>query len=63
MLCLSRAAKESVIITLEGREVVVTVLEVRGPKIRLGFQAPREVRIDRAEVAEKRKREGPRPAA
>jgi carbon storage regulator CsrA len=63
MLCLQRVAKESVVVSIDGREVRITILEVRGPKVRLGFQAPREIQIDRAEVAEKRRREGPRPAA
>ena len=61
-LVLSREPKEAVIITLDGRECRVTVLEVRGSKVRLGFSAPREVRIDREEVAERRKDEPPRAA-
>jgi carbon storage regulator CsrA len=30
--------------------VVVTVAEIRGDKVRLGFSAPREIRVDRSEV-------------
>ncbi len=47
MLVLTRRAGESVII---GDEVVVTVVEVRGDVVRLGIQAPREVKVHREEV-------------
>lgn len=33
-----------------GRDVVVTVLEVRGDQVRLGIVAPREVDVHREEV-------------
>lgn len=47
MLVLSRRAGESIII---GREVTVTVLEVRGDQIRIGIDAPRKVSVHREEV-------------
>lgn len=47
MLVLSRKPNESVII---GENIVVTVIEVRGDKVRLGIQAPREVAVHRQEV-------------
>lgn len=47
MLVLSRRAGESIII---GREVTVTVLEVRGDQIRIGIDAPRAVSVHREEV-------------
>ena len=52
MLVLSRKKGESVMI--DGG-IIVTVVEVRGDKVRLGFEAPREVTIDRKEVFEKKK--------
>jgi carbon storage regulator len=47
MLVLSRKRNESVVIN---DQVVVTVVEVRGDKVRLGIQAPRDVPIHRSEV-------------
>ena len=47
MLVLTRRAGESVMI---GDDVVVTVLEARGDVIRLGIQAPKDVRVHREEV-------------
>ena len=47
MLVLTRRAGESVMI---GDDVVITVLEARGDVIRLGIQAPRDVRVHREEV-------------
>jgi len=50
MLVLSRKKNESVIITLpDGREIVVVVVEIDRGKIRLGFQADADVKIDRRE--------------
>ena len=47
MLVLSRKRNESIVIN---DQVVVTVLEVRGDKVRLGIQAPRDVPIHRSEI-------------
>jgi carbon storage regulator len=47
VLVLTRRAGESVMI---GDDVVVTVLEARGDVIRLGIQAPKDVRVHREEV-------------
>ncbi len=47
MLVLSRKRNESVVIN---DQIVVTVLEVRGDKVRLGIQAPRDVPIHRSEI-------------
>ena len=47
MLVLTRRAGESVMI---GDDVVITVLEARGDVIRLGIQAPRDVRVHREEI-------------
>jgi len=47
MLVLTRKAGESVMI---GDDVVITVLEARGDVIRLGIDAPKNVRVHREEV-------------
>ncbi len=47
MLVLSRKLNESVVIN---DQIVVTVVEVRGDRVRLGIQAPRDVPIHRSEV-------------
>ena len=49
MLVLSRKKDESIII---GEAVTVTVIEVRGDKVRLGIDAPRDVPVHRQEVAD-----------
>jgi carbon storage regulator len=35
-----------------GKDIVVTVLEVRGEQVRIGIQAPRDVEVHREEVFE-----------
>jgi carbon storage regulator len=47
VLVLSRKKNESIVI---GDRVVVTVVEIRGDKVRLGIDAPKEVPIHRQEV-------------
>lgn len=49
MLVLSRRVGERLVI---GDGIVVTVIEVRGDGVRLGIDAPRSVRVHRAEVLE-----------
>ena len=49
MLVLSRRVGERLVI---GDDIVVTVIEVRSDGVRLGIDAPREVRVHRAEVLE-----------
>ena len=53
MLVLSRKKDESIIIN---DNIVVTVVEIRGDKVRLGFDAPKEVPIHRREVYDAIKR-------
>ena len=55
MLVLSRKKKESIII---GDGIVLTVIEIRGDKVRLGFEAPKEVPIHRQEVYDAIHRKG-----
>lgn len=47
MLVLSRKKSESIVIN---DDIVITVVEVRGDKVRLGIQAPREIPVHRKEV-------------
>jgi len=49
MLVLSRKKDESIVIN---GSIVVTVVEVRGDKVRLGIVAPRDVSVHRSEVIE-----------
>lgn len=55
MLVLSRRVKEAVVIN---NEVVVTVEEVRGGRVKLGISAPEHVSIRRPDA-----KGSPRPAA
>lgn len=54
MLVLSRQRDESIVI---GDNIVVTVVDVRGDKVRLGIEAPREVSVHRREIYEAIQRE------
>jgi carbon storage regulator len=47
MLVLSRKKNESIVVD---DSIVITVVEIRGDKVRLGIEAPREVPIHRSEV-------------
>jgi carbon storage regulator len=47
MLVLSRKKSESIVIN---DDIVITIVEVRGDKVRLGIQAPRDVPVHRKEV-------------
>lgn len=50
MLVLSRKAHQSIII---GGDIKVTIVEVKGPTVRLGIEAPKTVVVHREEVAAK----------
>jgi len=63
MLVLSRQRDECVIIG-EGEDAVkVQVVDIRGDKVRLGFEAPKSVKIHREEVYNKIHEEHPEPVA
>jgi carbon storage regulator CsrA len=47
MLVLSRKAREQIQI---GDEVVVTILQVKGQSVRIGIEAPKNVRVLRSEL-------------
>lgn len=48
MLVLSRQRDESIIIA--NGEIVITVVDIRGDKVRLGIQAPIDIPVHREEV-------------
>jgi carbon storage regulator len=49
MLVLSRKKNESIVIN---NDIRIVVVEIRGDKVRLGVEAPREVPVHRHEVYE-----------
>jgi carbon storage regulator len=49
MLVLSRKKNESIVIY---DNIVVTVIEIRGDKVRLGIEAPKNVSVHRQEIYE-----------
>ncbi len=54
MLVLSRHRDESIMI---GDDVVVTIVDIRGDKVRLGIDAPTSIPVHRQEVYEAIQRE------
>ena len=54
MLVLSRHRDESIMI---GDDVVVTIVDIRGDKVRLGIEAPQHIPVHRQEVYEAIQRE------
>lgn len=50
MLVLSRSRLESIII---GDHIKITIIDVRGDKVRVGVQAPRTVSVHREEIWDK----------
>ena len=59
MLILLRHRDEQIVI---GDEITVTVVKIRGDKVRLGIDAPRDVQVHRREVFD-RIRDGNNPPA
>ncbi len=64
MLVLSRKKNESIVIN---DDITIVVVEIRGDKVRLGVEAPKEVPVHRREVYDAIKRQAEqgndRPAA
>ena len=54
MLVLSRQRDESIII---GDNIVITIVDIRGDKVRLGINAPKDIPVHREEVYEAIQRE------
>ena len=59
MLVLSRQRDETIMI---GDEIEITVVDIRGDKVRLGISAPTEISVHRQEVYEAIQRENRRAA-
>lgn len=57
MLVLSRHRDESIMI---GDDVVITIVDIRGDKVRLGIEAPQSIPVHRQEVYEAIQRENRR---
>jgi carbon storage regulator len=51
MLVLTRNVSEKIVI--DGN-IVITVVAIKGNKVRIGIEAPDDVRVDRQEVHERR---------
>jgi len=54
MLVLSRQKDESIVI---GDDIVITIVDVRGDKVRLGINVPREISVHRQEIYDAIQRE------
>jgi len=54
MLILTRRAGEGLRI---GDDIEVTVMAVNGSQVRIGINAPRDVAVDREEIAERKRRD------
>ncbi len=54
MLVLSRKKNQQIVID---ENVVITVVQIRGDKVRLGIEAPKDIPVHRREVHEAIKRE------
>ena len=59
MLVLSRHRDESIMI---GDDVVVTIVDIRGDKVRLGIDAPQAIPVHRQEVYDAIQRENQKAA-
>ena len=49
MLVLSRKRDEAIVIN---GDIVITVVDIRGDKVRLGISAPKDITVHRGEVQE-----------
>jgi carbon storage regulator len=56
MLVLSRKVNEVLVINYGDIQFRVCVTEIRGDKVKIGVEAPLEVRVDRLEVWEAKQR-------
>lgn len=57
MLVLNRQRDERIVITTpQGQRIIVMVTDIRGDQVRLGVSAPADVRIDRWEIDQIKRR-------
>lgn len=59
MLVLTRHANQKIVI---GEDITITVLEVRGDQVRIGIDAPRDIRVHREEIADALRRQAEQQA-
>ncbi len=59
MLVLSRKKNESIVIN---DDITIVVVEIRGDKVRLGVEAPKEIPVHRREVFDAIHRNDPAPS-
>lgn len=55
MLVLSRKENEQIVIS---ENIVLTVVDIRGDKVRIGIEAPKEIPVHRKEVYDRIQQEG-----
>jgi carbon storage regulator len=55
MLVLTREKNQRIVI---GDNIVITVISIHGSKVRLAVEAPIDISVDRAELAEKKRQDG-----
>ncbi len=58
MLVLSRFRNESIMV---GDDIVITVVDIRGDKVRIGIEAPQSIAVHRQEVYDAIKRHNEKP--
>ena len=56
MLVLGRKIGEKIVI---GNDITVTVVEIKGGRVKLGFEGPKDIPINRAEVHQRMEHELP----
>lgn len=61
MLILTRQNDERVFIDMPSGRISVTIVEIRGSQVRLGFEAPREFEIHRDDIKKTAPRERSQP--
>jgi carbon storage regulator len=59
MLVLTRKVGEQIVIS---DDICITIVAIRGDRVRLGITAPRETVVDRKEIHERRSGQRPPPS-
>jgi carbon storage regulator len=58
MLILTRGCRQTLTI---GHDVTLTVLDIKGDRVRIGINAPREIQVERPERLRQSRTPGPHP--